>query len=409
VIRVDARRLYYTLELVTAMPGWVVVDLYLVRTLHFSPLELILVGSATEAAIVAGEIPTGVVADTYSRRLSVIIGLVGMGITVIVIGLTSTAWLVIVLWGLWGLASTFQSGAYEAWIADEVGGENIGSVFLRGARMRYLGSMIGLCACVALGLVSLRATVVAGGALMLACGLACIVLMPETGFRRPQRSVQGRALRELAATAGGGVRFVRGNTIVLLLVTTALFAGAGAVALDRLPEAHVLRDVGVPSSINPVIAFGAVAGFTMMFGFFAIGPAIRRVDRGGTPAVAKMLVVFTLATIAAQLAFALGATFALVMAAWVAALVARSLVRPLYTTWLNKQITDSSVRATVLSIGGQATGIGQAVGGPAIGLVGNRFGIPAALATGALTGLPAVGLYARALKHGGVEPELVPA
>jgi DHA3 family tetracycline resistance protein-like MFS transporter len=409
VRRADARRLYYSLELLTAMPGWVVVDLYLVRTLHFSPLELILVGSATEAAIVVGEIPTGVVADTYSRRLSVIIGLVGMGASVVLIGVTSTPWLVIVLWGLWGLAATFQSGAYEAWIADEVGVEDMGSVFLRGARMRYLGSMLGLCACVAFGLVSLRATVVAGGVLELGCGLACILLMPEAGFRRRRHPARRRVPRELWATAGDGVRFVRGNRVVLLLVATALFAGAGAVALDRLPEAHVLRDVSVPGSIDPVIAFGAVAGVTMLFAFFAIGPAIRRVDRGGGRAVARLLVLFTVATIAAQIAFALGMTFAFVMGAWVAALVARSLVPPLYTTWLNKQISDSSVRATVLSISGQARGIGQAAGGPAVGIVGNVVGIPAALVTGALTGLPAVGLYVRALRRGGVEPELAPA
>ena len=400
----DARRLYFALELLTAMPGWVVVDLYLVRTLDFSPLQLILVGSATEAAIVLGEIPTGVVADTYSRRLSVIIGLVGMGATVVVIGLTSTPWLVIALWGLWGLASTFQSGAYEAWIADELGAENVGSVFLRGARRRYAGSLLGLCVCVALGLVSLRATVVAGGVLTLACGVGCIFLMPETGFRRRARPARG-----LWKTAANGVRFVRRNTVVLLLVATALFAGAGAVALDRLPEAHVLRDVGVPSSINPVVAFGAVAGVTMLFAFFAVRPVIGWVDRGGVSVVARLLVFFTSATVVAQIAFALGIGFAFVMGAWLVALVTRSLVRPLYTTWLNRQITDSSVRATVLSISGQATGIGQATGGPAIGVVGNVFGIPAALVAGALTGLPAVGLYTRALRHGGVEPELVPA
>jgi MFS transporter, DHA3 family, tetracycline resistance protein len=409
VRRADARRLYFALELLTAMPGWVVVDLYLVRTLDFSPLQLVLVGSATEAAIVLGEIPTGVVADTYSRRLSVIVGLVGMGATVIVIGLTATPWLVIALWGLWGLASTFQSGAYEAWIADELGAENVGSVFLRGARRRYAGSLLGLCACVALGLVSLRATVIAGGVLELACGIACIFVMPESGFRRRARPERGRALRELRGTAANGVRFVRGNTVVLMLVTTALFAGAGAVALDRLPEAHVLRDVGVPSSLNPVVAFGAVAGVTMLFAFFAVRPVIGLVDRGGVSVVARLLVFFTIATVVAQIAFGLGIGFAFVMGAWLAALVTRSLVRPLYTTWLNRQITDSSVRATVLSISGQATGIGQATGGPAIGVVGNVFGIPAALVAGALTGLPAVGLYARALRHGGVEPELVPA
>ena len=86
--------------------------------------------------------------------------------------------------------------------------------------------------------------------------------------------------------------------------------------------------------------------------------------------------------------------------------LARDLAGPLYSIWLNEQITDSSVRATVLSISGQANAVGQATGGPVLGVIGNVFGIPAALATGALTIGPAVGLYARALRHGGGEPEL---
>jgi DHA3 family tetracycline resistance protein-like MFS transporter len=95
-----------------------------------------------------------------------------------------------------------------------------------------------------------------------------------------------------------------------------------------------------------------------------------------------------------------------VVAAFLAALLARRLLSPLYNAWLNRQITDSSVRATVLSISGQANAVGQATGGPVLGAVGNGFGIPAALAGGALFLLPALGLYARALRHGGTEPEL---
>jgi DHA3 family tetracycline resistance protein-like MFS transporter len=144
----------------------------------------------------------------------------------------------------------------------------------------------------------------------------------------------------------------------------------------------------------------------MVFGFAAVTPVIRRVERGGTPVVARMLVVFTLATIAGQVAFALGRGFWFVMIVFLGALIARSLLSPLYTTWLNVQITDSSVRATVLSISGQANAVGQATGGPVLGVVGNSFGIPAALVAGALTTIPAAALYARALRHGGAEPEL---
>jgi DHA3 family tetracycline resistance protein-like MFS transporter len=406
VSRADPVRLYYGLTFVRAMPGWVVVDLLLVRVLELSPLQLILMGTAMEATVFLCEVPTGVVADTYSRRLSLIIGFVGMGIAVVGVGAASTAWVVIALWALWGLSYTFTSGAFQAWITDEVGVENVGSIFLRGTRVAFAGGLIGLGVSVAIGAVSLRAAVIFGGVIEIACGLVCIFLMPETGFRRQPRSARRRALRELSRTAASGFRFVRGQRLVLLLVATELFAGFGAEAFDRLPEAHVIRDVGVPGATNPLFWFAPIPAVAMVFGYFAIAPMIRRVDRGGTPSVARMLVLFTSATIATQLAFAFGVSFAFVMTMWLAAVLTRSLVSPLYDTWLNSQITDSSVRATVFSISGQANAIGQATGGPVVGGIGNAVGIPAALATGALTLLPAVGLYVRALRHGGAEPEL---
>lgn len=79
---------------------------------------------------------------------------------------------------------------------------------------------------------------------------------------------------------------------------------------------------------------------------------------------------------------------------------------PLYDTWLNEQITDSSVRATVLSLTGQSNAIGQAAGGPALGAVGNAWGIRASLAGGAAAIAPALGLFARAIARHGREPEL---
>jgi DHA3 family tetracycline resistance protein-like MFS transporter len=73
---------------------------------------------------------------------------------------------------------------------------------------------------------------------------------------------------------------------------------------------------------------------------------------------------------------------------------------------VNQQITDSSVRATVLSMTGQADAIGEAAVGPVLGVIANAYGISSGLAVGALLLLPALGLYARALRHGGREPEL---
>ncbi|HEV8193805.1 MAG TPA: hypothetical protein VGP82_20320, partial [Ktedonobacterales bacterium] len=52
---------------------------YRVQAAGLNPLELVLVGTVLEAAYFLANLPTGVVADVYSRRLSVIIGLILYG------------------------------------------------------------------------------------------------------------------------------------------------------------------------------------------------------------------------------------------------------------------------------------------------------------------------------------------
>jgi len=377
------------------------VAVYLVRVLHLSPLELVLMGTAMEAAVFLFEVPTGVVADTYSRRLSLIVGYLGMGITWMLVGIVSQPWAVIMLWAFWGMSYTFTSGAYQAWITDEVGVENAGRLFLRGARIRYAGAVVGLVGLVGIGLLSLRASVIAGGAITAVCGLLCILLMPETGFRRRPRAERGSALTEMRSTAVTGARYAWAAPVILLLVGVEFFMGMSSEAFDRLKEAHFLRDVGLPGHLGPVVWFGIFWLVGMVLGFFATGWLIKRFERGGRAILSTSLFAFTFMEMAAMLVFALTGSTWVAIAALLGVFFARDLGGPLHTIWLNEQITDSSVRATVLSISGQADAIGQAGGGPVLGLIGNVWGLRTALAAGALVIVPALGLYTRAMRRGG--------
>jgi DHA3 family tetracycline resistance protein-like MFS transporter len=58
--------------------------IYRVETAGLNPLQLVLVGTVLELSVFIFEIPTGIVADMRSRRLSVIIGyfLIGLGLMV---------------------------------------------------------------------------------------------------------------------------------------------------------------------------------------------------------------------------------------------------------------------------------------------------------------------------------------
>ncbi len=400
------RAVYFGLQLGSHLPTWVVMSVYLVRELHFSPLQLVLMGTAMEAAVFLCEVPTGVVADTYSRRLSLIIGYLGMGVAWAVVGLVSAPGLIIALWAVWGVSYTFTSGAEQAWITDEVGLESVGNVFLRGARYAQVGAVVGLFAQVGIGVVSLRAGVVAGGIFTILCGLGCLAFMPEHAFRRLPGEERGSALTAMKSTASAGARYAWAAPAILLLIGVELFLGASSEAFDRLKEAHFLRNVGLPGEIDPVVWFGLLWLAGMVLNIAAIGSLIKRVDRGGRESVARYLFAFVALELVGMLVFALTGSVWVAVAGILVVFFARNMAGPLFDTWLNAQITDSSVRATVISLTGQSNAVGQSAGGPVLGLIGNVWGISAALAAGAAAIAPALGLFARAIVHHGREPEL---
>lgn len=406
--RPSAERLYYGLSFLLRMPTWVVMAVYLVRDLHLTPLQLVLMGTAMEAAVFLFEMPTGVVADTYSRRLSLIVGYLGMGLAWLALAFVTAPWLAIALWAVWGISYTFTSGAEEAWIADEVGGGNVGRVFLRAARVGQVGAVVGLVLQVAVGVASLRAGVALGGVFTIAAGVSCILFMEEHGFRRRPPEERFSPVREMQTTAAAGARYARAAPVILLLIAVAVFMGASSEAFDRLKEAHFLRDVGLPAigSLSPVVWFGLFYLVAMLNAFVGTTLLIRRVERRGLATISTSLLCCAGFELVAMLVFALAWSPWAAVAGVLGVFLARDLAGPLYTIWLNDQITDSRVRATVISIVGQSDAVGEAAGGPVLGGIGNAFGIRAALLAGAAVLTPAIALYARAVAHHGHEPEL---
>src|SRR5262245_49965789 len=148
-----------------------------------SPLQLVLVGTFMELAIFVFEVPTGIVADVVSRRLSVVIGYVVMGVAIVFSAAIAEPWAVMAAWALWGFGYTFTSGAADAWLADEIGVANVQPVYLRSAQIGRAAALIAIGTSVALALVSLRLPIVVGGIVILLVGIVLALAMPENGFR----------------------------------------------------------------------------------------------------------------------------------------------------------------------------------------------------------------------------------
>ncbi|MNC26870.1 hypothetical protein D3C75_750170 [compost metagenome] len=103
-------------------------SIYYVTVLGLRPFELVLTGTVLEITVLVFEGITGAVADLYSRRLSVIIGVTVMGCGFLLEGSIvwfagPEAYIPAVIWVLaaqlvFGLGWTFVSGADTAWIME---------------------------------------------------------------------------------------------------------------------------------------------------------------------------------------------------------------------------------------------------------------------------------------------------
>ena len=117
---------------------------YHLEVVQLDAFQLVLVGTVLETSCFLFEIPTGVVADLYSRRRSVLIGMFLYGLGFLMEG--ALPWFAPVLLAqvVWGCGDTFITGALEAWIASEEEDKPIDKVFLRGSQMGQIGGVLGV-------------------------------------------------------------------------------------------------------------------------------------------------------------------------------------------------------------------------------------------------------------------------
>src|SRR6266545_1701285 len=258
------------------------------------------------------------------------------------------------------------------------------------------------------GLVALWLPIVVGGCVFAAVGVALAVLMPETGFKPAERGQTESALRVMARTGRTGATLVRRTPVLLLILAISASWGAWSEGYDRLAQAHLLQDMSLPSffGLSFLVWFGLISAASLVLAISVARKANRRLEQLGQLGVTWTLLVLDIVLIASVVVFGLAGVFWLAVVAMLLTNVARSIVMPLFTSWINQSIEDSTVRATVMSITSQADAIGQWTGGPAIGAIGNAFGIRTALVAGAFLLSPAVALYSRALRRGGPEAGL---
>jgi DHA3 family tetracycline resistance protein-like MFS transporter len=363
---------------------------YQVVTVGLNPLQLVLVGTALELSAAVFEVPTGVVADVYGRRLSVTIGMTLTGIGFMVEGSLPVWGMVMLGQAIWGLGWTFISGALEAWIADEIGTERAGEAYLRGSQVGHVMGLAAILPSVLLASVAVNLPIVLGGALFVALGLFLVLFMPEEGFRPAPRHERD-SWRQMRDTLRQGIGLVRLRPVLLGLLAIELFYGAYSEGFDRLWTAFLLEYHSLPAvgQLDPVVWFGVIRAVGSLLTIGSTEVVRRRLNLTSQRSVTTSMLFLYGVVGAGTIAYGLSRGFIFALAAYWIVVVARSTASPVFTAWLNQHV-DSRVRATVLSMSAQANEVGQVAGGPAVGFVGTVVSLRAALTVSGMLLAPAL-------------------
>jgi DHA3 family tetracycline resistance protein-like MFS transporter len=398
--RPNASTVYLTVETaggVLATLFGTVFSVYLIVEGGLSPFRLLILGTVLELSILVFEVPTGVLADVVSRRLSVIVGMAIIGVGFTLTGAVPVfAWLVVGSL-LWGLGETFVSGAYQAWITDEVGEEAATQLYVRGAQAWQAGALAGIPLAVAFGAIDLGLPLIASGVGHLVLALALVVAMPEEHFHRAPDGERKR----LSGTFRDGVREVRSGHVLMLVLIVAALHGMATEGFDRLSQLHLLEGTSFPAvgQLGLVVWFGVIEAVSLILAIIAAEILKRRADLASHAGITRVLAWIDGALVVSVVVFAFAGAFWLALGLFWTVAFLREIREPVFTAWLNRGL-DPATRATVNSFAGQMDAVGQIGGGPTMGAVSVWFGVPAAIAVGGLLRAPAMALYARALRRG---------
>ncbi len=381
-----------------------IASVYRIVDVGLGPLELVLVGTLLEVAVFLFEVPTGIVADVYGRRLSLVLGALLVGSAFLVEGLVPLFWAVLLAQVLFGMGATFRSGAWPAWIADELGNDGVGRVYLRGSQASRIGAIVGIGIGVAvssgyfdLPISALAAPLVLAGIVTLLLGLLMSVSMPEDGFRPVPRG-ERQSWRTMVDVGARGARLARRRPEFLAILAIALFYGASSEPFDRFWELHVLEVTGfaLPAQdvLGPTAWWGLISVATLLLGITGVELVARTIDVDAPRVAVRALAVTNALAAASVVAFALAGNFAGALGAYLTYKVVRSVGGPILTTWTNQQL-ESYVRATGFSMSAQVDAFGQVASGPLMGLVAANAGVRVALASTAGLLVPPQAVLAR--------------
>jgi DHA1 family quinolone resistance protein-like MFS transporter len=357
-------RVFLIIEAIMAGFGGFILPIYVLyfRYYHMTLFEIALLASVFEGTVLLAEIPTGLLADRFGRRLSVGIGfgLYAVSGLVFITNRNLAGFLIAEV--LFGLAEAFISGAAEALAVDSIPeGQKesmLRTMYTWRTRIRIAvtsGFMIVAGYLFALNISITFYPVLIGGL----AGLAVSFF-----FARDEMNTSAHIRPKAGAPLGEMIRQLKLWPILRIIFIISLAANFSFEAADQYWQVlfSELFDINIK-------IFGWLTAAGAVLAFLAVGPFLRRFSGNiSLPLFIMLMAGVVISSLPNVPAVILPYMIVLYFAA-------KQLIPPLFSVAINRIIGPSG-RATFLSGYNMTCSAGEVTSGLLVGLLASRAGLP---------------------------------
>ncbi|NUP10869.1 MAG: MFS transporter [Polyangiaceae bacterium] len=370
------RNVYLTLSLFVWLPTSLIVGVNTLFLLDggLNNVEAFAANAIYTLGLVLFEIPTGMVADSWGRRTSYL-----LGTSVQLAGNLLYFWMWHSHGPFWGWAAaslllgfgyTFFSGALEAWLVDALKHEgyegDLDPIFAKNQIVNGGAMLVGTTAGGFIAQeIALGAPYLVRAGLQLVSFVVALILMKEIGFT-PERA--GTFVEQVKRLAGAGWNYgLKNRPVRWVMLAAPFYMGTGIFGFYAA-QPYLLELFGDQQAIGVAgIAAAGIAG-TQVAGGFAV-PFIRRVIHRRTHVLIGCAALTTISLVLMGII----QIFAVVVALLVLWAVSFAANMPVRQAYINALI-PSRERATVLSFDSMVSSTGGVAFQPLLGRVADGAG-----------------------------------
>jgi MFS transporter, DHA3 family, tetracycline resistance protein len=331
------------------------------------------------------EIPTGVIADVFGRKFSVILGYFMQGLSIVLISILNNFYGLLISFFLWGIFGTFVSGAHEAWATDNLiykkRKDLIDNYFIKDHSFTKISVVLsGFIGTLLVNQLGINIIWPVTSVSFFLSGLI-LFFVPEHKVTKEKK----KSVTELISYSKESMKYSLKNKTLLYLFIALFFVSFFTILRSNIAWQPFLKEIGLP-----VYTFGILFSCIAFFGAIApylAKPIIRKIGKVN---------VFLALVLLAQIIIAFLVLF---VNSWIIGVILMTslffvfdLYNPIRRSYFQKFI-PSKMRATLGSFGPTIIAFAYILSGPLAGYLVDTFGPKITIALSGLFLIPATILY----------------